>query len=83
MKTVWSALRRNGYEFLVARTKVMPCAENHTTPWLNFARLGLTWSRQVLENTAFSDEFWASGGANRRSLVLVAFEGDKEEKQRD
>ena len=34
-------------------------------------------------NQSFSDEMWASGGANSRSFVTVLVEGDKEDVVRD
>jgi hypothetical protein len=42
---------------------------------LQFAREGLTWSRQRLNNQMFSDEVWAHGGAHTQSYVTVKLDG--------
>lgn len=83
MKAVRSALGRNGYGRRVAKRKVMSSTEQHKSVRLDFARWGKTWSRERLLDQAFSDEVWASGGANSRIFVTALVQGDREDILRD
>ena len=50
---------------------------------VQFAKEGLTWSRERLRQQAFSDEIWAHGGAFTQSYVTVLVEGETADIQKD
>ena len=70
-----TAFKLVGYGRWVAKRKGFSDDPEVMQERVDFAKEGLTWTRERLSYQIFSDEVWASGGAHIQSYVTVKEDG--------
>ncbi|PMD43874.1 hypothetical protein L207DRAFT_508660 [Hyaloscypha variabilis F] len=77
-EAIRTAFKSIGYGRRVAKRKGFSDDPDVMRQRVEFAREGLTWTRERLFLQCFSDEVWAYGGAFTQSYVTVLIDGDPE-----
>jgi transposase len=77
-KAVRRALKELGYTRRTAKRSGFRLDPDVMAKRLAFAQEAINWSRERLQNTMFTDETWANGGAHTRSHVTIKKDGSED-----